>query len=607
MSSSAPVLTYTLFPLSLSQHLFHVSLQVPAHASNTLSLSLPAWIPGSYMIRDFAKNIGQLNVKNRHGEAVPFEKKNKQQWHVHTQGQACQIEYVVYAFDLSVRSAYLNDEYGFFNGTSTFVEVTELSKSPCRVCIERGGIDSTADWQLVTSMPSVNIDEDGFGVFECENYTALIDYPMLMGTLLTHTFVTSNIQFTLAFNGTPPIDVDRISRDLMPILDQQVKLFDDTPPIKRYVFITLLAEAGYGGLEHRDSTALMFPRWDLPLIGSSVERSNAYRDFLALCSHEFLHTWHVKRTKPEVFLQPDLGAEVYTEQLWIYEGFTSFYDDLALARSRIITPQQYLSVLAKSITRVLRSPGQFKQSVAESSFDAWTRFYQQDANSINHIVSYYTKGSLIALCLDIHLRSISDDKISLDDVMRVLWREYGKQNQGTPDDVIEKIVLSLTGQDCGAFLHELVHRPGTLPLAKSLDVIGITYQERSASSFTDVGGQQHADASSATLGIGIKQADLGVTVTQVREQQAGCKSGLQVNDRIIAVDQWVVTATHCFDLFKSVITDGDSNTKSTLTVVRDGRLLQLPVQASAPILDACELTLSDPAKFERWLGLAPSC
>lgn len=594
---NAKTIEYQLQPFSISQHLFKVNVFIPANQYDSLTFSMPAWIPGSYMVRDFAKNVCQIQAKDESGNNLAICKIDKQTWQTHHQGCAIEISYLVYAFDPSVRSAYLNDEYGFINGTSAFIEVKEFSDQPCKVTLLPF---KQKAWRVITGMPSIRVNESGFGSYQALNYAALIDYPILFGEFIDIVFFQDDIEFTMVYTGHPPIDLERIVKDLKPVLQQQVKLFEDQPPIDKYLFITLLTENGYGGLEHKNSTVLMFSRWDLPILNDPSEKTKSYRDFLALCSHEFLHTWHVKRTRPKVLLEPDLSRETYTEQLWIYEGFTSFYDDLALARSGVITPEQYLEIIGMNITRLLRNPGRLKQAAAESSFDAWTRFYQQDANSINHIVSYYTKGGLIALCLDIYIRENSSNQYSLDDVMRSLWQQFGKLELGTDDDVIAPILESLTGKCAKALLQTWVYSPGELPLATMLRHIGVGYHERHAESFADTGGKDAAGKMQFSLGINTKSAETGLVVTQVREASMACDADIQVNDKLIAIDGWQVKESNLHRLLSGI----NEATAATIHLLRDGRLVEAQIKAKQVAFDTCFLTIADKDKLNNWLGIA---
>ncbi|MDM7861017.1 M61 family peptidase [Alteromonas sp. ASW11-36] len=594
--ADAPGIRYTLQPHSISQHLFAVTIDIPAHDTNILLLTLPAWIPGSYLIRDFAKNIGEFSA-TANDVPISWHKTDKQSWSLLTGGQACQIQYTVYAFDLSVRSAYLCDEYGFINGTSAFMQVAGFTDRPHHVTCKNATTANVAAWCLRTGMPAHKVDQQGFGEYIAENYQALTDYPLLFGQFIEHCFTHLDIDFSLIFTGELPLDLLRMERDLKPILAEHINMFATPPPVDKYMFITLLAEQGYGGLEHMNSTVLLFPRWDLPQVGESPEISTSYRDFLALCSHEFLHTWHVKRIRPEGFEQYQLAQECYTEQLWIYEGFTSFYDDVALVRSGVIPPEQYLEILGKNITRIMRNPGRFKQSTAESSFDAWTRFYQQDANSINHIVSYYTKGGLIALCLDVYLRTQTGDTKNLDDVMRYLWQNYGLTGQGTPNNIVEIAVQAVAGIDCSALLKALVHQPGDLPLAESLTNIGVRMNLAYAENSDDVGGKPSKTGHRNNLGINVAAADLGLKVTQVREGGSGDQAGMQVNDHLIAINDWVVNKNNLHRILQHL------NNSAVITLVRDGRLLTINATINSSLPDTCYLTISDETKFNHWLGL----
>ena len=590
---------YQLQPHSISQHLFKVVMNVPTVSSDVIDLTLPAWIPGSYMIRDFAKNICELKATNEQAVELSVEKTDKQTWRVINGGNACQITYFVYAFDLSVRSAYLNDEFGFINGTSAFLQVKQCQSARYNVSLVSLQSETSSDWRVVTGMPKTAIDDDGYGDYSANSYAELIDFPILFGRFNEESFKQDGIDFKLVFTGNAPLDMTRITNDLKPILHQQVDLFKDTPPIKEYLFITLLTQNGFGGLEHKNSTVLMFSRWDLPVTSDPEEKTKSYRDFLALCSHEFLHTWHVKRTRPQVLLAPDLSHEAYTNQLWIYEGFTSFYDDLALARAGSITPQQYLEIVGKNITRLLRNSGRLKQSAAASSFDAWTRFYQQDANSINHIVSYYTKGGLIALCLDVFIRENSNQQYSLDNVMRDLWQQFGKSERGTPDDVIAPLIEKLIGKNPQSLLDSWVYSPGELPLASMLNCIGVNYHERYTESLADLGGTDASNKTLISLGISVKASDIGLTVIQVREDSICDSANIIVNDRLIALNNWQLNETNLPRLV-STLSEGEN---ATVHLLRDGRLIECQVTYKKTVFDTCYLSVNDENKLSQWLGL----
>lgn len=592
MFKNNALLNYHLAVHSWEKHLFRVTMRIPAHAHPTLTLSLPAWIPGSYMIRDFARQIIRLDARGENDEPIPVHKRDKQTWEVASDGQPVTVSYDVFAFDLSVRSAYINDEYAFCNGTSVFLNVTQGESLGCELTI---AAPEDSNKHVYTSMTAV---KPHTLTYRAASYEELIDHPIFIGYCTTHQFDVNGVTFTLLFSGDTPLALDRIAGDLAPVCQHHMTLFGDPQPVTDYLFMTLLSDKGFGGLEHHNSTALMFPRSDLPVPGDPDDKTDSYINFLSLCSHEFFHTWNVKRIKPEVMVNPDLGQEVYTPQLWIYEGFTSFYDDLTLARSGVVAPQKYLDILSQHLTRVTQNAGRHKQSTAESSFDAWSRFYKQDANSPNHIVSYYTKGGIVAFGLDLLLRNRSNGEASLDTLMQLLWREYGQDMRGTPDDVIESLCKKAFDIDVSDYLNRVAYGIEDVPLTRWLEAIGIALHYREKTSPEDKGGlKPQATGQVHQLGAVIKNAEMGVTVLQVTEDLAAEQAGLQINDVIVAANGLIVN-----DRQLQRMLDAASQSRLTLTVVRDGRLITRNLPVLAARKDVCYFTIENADRLARWLG-----
>ncbi|BFT30288.1 PDZ domain-containing protein [Alteromonas sp. D210916BOD_24] len=593
------VLHYSLSVSNWRAHEFTVVLSVPAHKEKTLTLTLPSWIPGSYMVRDFARNIVTLTAESTlSGTLLSVSKHDKQTWLIDTQGEACEVKYVVYANDLSIRSAYINDQYAFINGTSAFLTVSGFADAICQLTISLPEHDQhLTNWDVHTSMPKAKaLSQGNTWGFEVESYEEFIDHPIYIGVADTHEFTVDGVTFTLLFSGNNKIDYARIARDLTPICRHHLALFGDPQPIQSYLFMTLLADTGFGGLEHKYSTALLYPRFDLPMVGDSEKKSDSYITFLSLCSHEFFHTWHVKRIKPDVMVNPDLSKENYTNQLWIYEGFTSYYDDVALARTGVIEPQKYLDIVGQNISRLLQNAGRFKQSAAESSFDAWTKFYKQDASATNNIVSYYNKGGIIALGLDLLLRNKSDGNITLDTLMKLLWDKYGKDESGTPDNVIETLCLTHFKIDVKPYLDAVVYGKEDVNVAELIATIGLAYGTRARTSSEDKGGLSTAPTIKHQFGAILKPAPLGLSVTQVYAGLAAMKAGVQLNDIIIAVDGHVVNPAKLQRMLDNAQTDS-----VTLTVIRDGRLLSLDLPVIAARKDMAFFEIKDSAVFTQWL------
>lgn len=529
---------YTIKPSHPEAHIFTVTCHVNKPNKDGQKFQLPSWIPGSYMIRDFAKNIIRFDACDESNNKLNVKKLNKSLWQVQKTDSSITVEYDVYAWDLSVRSAHLDTTHGFFNGTSVFLAVIDQEDSPCKVAIQKPDGNHYNDWRVATSLETLEPSLYSFGQHQAENYDDLIDHPVEMGDFDIGTFEVNNIQHDIVLTGKHRADIPRLCQDLKTICQTHADFFGELPDIKRYVFLTMIVGDDYGGLEHRSSTSLLCSRNDLPLKGQ--EQTTEYRNFLGLCSHEYFHTWNVKRIKPEAYLPYNLNEEVYTEQLWAFEGITSYYDDLSLVRNKTITTENYLETLGKNITRVLRGNGRNKQSVAESSFDTWTRFYKQDESAPNNIVSYYAKGSLIALGLDFTIRNATNNKKSLDDVMRLLWKDYGKKNIGVPEKMIETIASNISGVDLQDFFRQYLYNTDDLPLEDYFKTVGIILNSYVSESVDNTGGIKNktdsTEENSLSIGARVVNDPLGAKLTHVFDNDNAQKAGLSAGDIVIAAD-----------------------------------------------------------------------
>ena len=533
-----PSLLYRIACAHPGAHLFKVRLTVAAPDSAGCQLSLPAWIPGSYMIREFARHIVSLSA--RCGRApVTLEKIDKHTWRAAPCTGTLTIEYEVYAYDLSVRAAYLDETRGFFNGTGVFLRVAGQEHTAHAVEIVAPVGRAYSTWRVATALPRVRgTPAYGFGRYQAENYGALIDHPVEMGRFTLTEFSACGVPHAVAITGRHDCDATRLTADLKRICQAQIRLFHGAHadqrdvPFESYLFLVLALGDGYGGLEHRASTALICTRNDLPHAAQKKETGERYRTFLGLCSHEYFHAWNAKRIRPAAFTPYDLTQENYTRLLWAFEGFTSYYDDLVLVRAGVISLTEYLDTLARTIRQVLRGAGRNKQAVAESSFDAWIKYYRQDENAPNAIVSYYTKGALVALCIDLMLRQDSGGRQSLDDVMRNLWRDYGATGKGVPENGIEQAVFAVgsaqLGRRLAAFFDYAVHGTAPLPLQNLLKRAGFALRV--------------APGSAPSLGVRSAAAVDGIKLTHVLDGGGAQAAGLSAGDVIIAIDEVKVTA-----------------------------------------------------------------
>ncbi|MDR8035743.1 M61 family metallopeptidase [Burkholderia cenocepacia] len=533
---------YSIVPKDLAAHLFEVTVTVADPDPEGQRFSLPVWIPGSYLVREFARNIVTLRAFNDAGRKVRIVKTDKHTWQAAPVTGALTLRYDVYAWDLSVRSAYLDESGGFFNATAVFLSVAGREDAPCEVDIAKPAGAAFRTWRVGTALPEAGgTRRYGFGAYRAANYDELSDHPVTIGEFALATFDAHGVPHDIVIAGrVTQLDLERLRNDLKRVCEAQIALFEPKSkkaPMERYVFMTLAVSDGYGGLEHRASTALICNRTDLPVKGRP-ETTEGYRTYLGLCSHEYFHTWNVKRIKPAAFVPYDLTRENYTSLLWLFEGFTSYYDDLMLVRSGLMSQDDYFAALGRTVGGVLRGTGRLKQSVAESSFDAWIKYYRQDENATNAIVSYYTKGSLVALAFDLAIRAQTRNRKSLDDVMRLLWQRYGRdfyrgKQAGVEENEVETLIEEATGVALGRLFADAVHGTRDLPLAELLAPFGVTLTP-------DV-----ATGAAAKPTIGARpRGGADCTLAAVYEGGAAHRAGLSAGDTLIAVDGLRVTGTN---------------------------------------------------------------
>ena len=560
---------YKITPKNLHAHVFEVELILQNPNPLGQVFSLPSWIPGSYLVRDFAKNIVSIQAHGA-GQLIPIKKLDKNHWITSPCSDEITLSYEVYAFDLSVRSAYLTNERAFFNGTSVFLLPLGFEAEKCELCIVPAQSSQTlGEWSCATGLKKVAELN-----FEAPNYQDLVDHPVEMADFTLFDFQVAGVEHQMAITGVHNTDIARLKQDLKTICNHHVGFFNNDTPFDDYLFLTLVKTKGYGGLEHKNSTSLICSRKELPT-PKLVDINKDYTRFLALCSHEYFHAWWVKTIKPASFFELDLSRENYTEQLWIFEGFTSYYDELSLLRTKLLTPEQYLDLFAQTITRVQKSKGRLTQSLAQSSYDAWTKFYQQDENAPNAIVSYYTKGALLAFVLDMQIRQQTGNTKSLNDVLRNAWENY--QACGLENNTIQTIVAQITDTDFSEFFEDYLYGVKELPLQASFDYVGIECQ------FV-----KHLDDLS-DFGLTIKTEGEFSQIIQVFADSSAQHAGLYVGDKIVSVNYQqlkdkALIAEINKQKFGEVIKIG---------VLRDELLLEIPVLIGKITPTFCKLNTID--------------
>ena len=587
-------------------HLYEVACTMADPDSAGQVFRLPAWVPGSYLIREFARHFVAVRATCA-GAPVDVVKTAKDVWQVAPCSGELTFVADVYAFDLSVRAAFVDATRGFFNGPSVFVWPAGCEARPCELDIVAPEGDAFGDWRVATGMPRAGAQPFGFGTYRAANYDELIDHPVEMGRFDLVQFEAGGARHDIAVTGRHRGDLSRLACDVKRICQSQIDLYAGEPaaraPVDHYVFQLLVLGEGHGGLEHRASTSLVCKRDALPVPDETAVRDD-YRALLGLFSHEYFHTWNVKRIKPAAFVPYDLTREAYTRQLWAFEGITSYYDDLMLVRSGVIGVDQYLELLGRNVTAVLRTPGRTRQSVAESSFDAWIKYYRQDENSPNSLVSYYVKGALVGLALDLTLRR--DTRITLDDVMRELWRRHGAPGVGVPEGGLEAIASELSGRNLATFFERYVYGTAELPLDELLDVVGVKLNLRRATSERDKGGSAEKDTP-PEVWLGARLAPgTSVRVTHILSGGPAERAGLAAGDMLVAVDgvratgetiEWMLHTRH----FGEVI---------AVHAFRRDELMRFQIELAAAPIDTCWLSAGDnvaaSALAQRAAWLAPT-
>jgi predicted metalloprotease with PDZ domain len=595
---------YAIRPAHPGAHLFHVTVNLQDADPSGQRFMLPAWIPGSYMIREFARHIVRLTALSG-DRKVRVEKIDKHTWQCAPVDGELTLAYEVYAWDLSVRAAHLDDTHGFFNGTSVFLLPLGRDNDGCTVDILPPDGKRYADWRVITALApardkSARTERGAFGTYVAANYDELIDCPVEMGNFELGTFTVCGTPHEIAITGrVPKLDMKRLTADLARLCEEHIRLFEPRSklaPFGRYALLTWAVGDGYGGLEHRSSTALICKRDDLPHVGMN-DSTAGYRTFLGLASHEYFHSWNVKRIRPAAFVPYDLARENYTRLLWAFEGITSYYDDLLLARAGLFTEAQYLETLQKTITTVTQRASRLKQSVADSSFDAWIKYYRQDENAPNSVVSYYQKGALVALALDLTIRRETRGRKSLDDVMRLLWRRYkqaGVNYAGVGEDEVVAAAEEASGLKLARQLHEWTEGTRDPDFASLFGPLGIECARKPA----------FDDPALALLGLKTMRDGADCRIAHVFDGGPAQAAGLSAGDALIALGGLRVRTTN-LDKLLARYAPGDT---IELTAFRRDELMRLDVvlakQAPMKFVLTAQEKASRSAKRlrEGWLG-----
>ena len=586
-------------------HLFEIDVSIKRAATATApqeeSLVMPVWTPGSYLVREFERNVQDFAAKDAAGQPLKWEKTNKNTWKVTTNGSRdWHATYRVYANELSVRTSELNSSHAYWNSANLLMYLDGFLKSSSTVRVLAPDV-----WKVATGLPGVPGQRN---TFHAENFDVLYDSPFEVSNFKSLLFNVKGVPHRIVIDGEGNYDPERMRRDVQKIVETQVELMGGEVPYRDYTFILHLRSNAGGGLEHANSTSLGYPRFGFTIRGGDRSTSaspNAaapvqgeYRNFLSLVSHEFFHLWNVKRIRPDALGPFDYTQENYTKLLWVAEGITDYYSDVALRRAGLISEGDFLLATARSLQSLQNTPGRLVQSVEESSYDSWIKFYRQDENSINSQVSYYDKGAILGLLLDLEIRKRSNGAKSLDDVMRYLYTEFFKKDRNyTPSD-FQKATEMAAGGSLEEFFAKYVRGTAELDYASALEAVGLRLD-------TGGTGPTGQPVERAYFGADVRQEEDRLMVSRVYAGSPAYDQGLNTGDQIVALDNARMTR----DLFNARLAEKRPGDLLNLTIFRFDDLSTLLIklggraEGTYRIVPLTNATEAQKRIYRSWLGV----
>lgn len=529
---------YTIRFSQAKNHYADVEVRCETGGQPQFELMMPTWTPGSYLIREYARHVETISASDSAGAELPVSRSRKNRWMVKC-GNATSVvvNYRLYCNEMTVRTNQVERDFALFNGASTFLSPVGARKQKHQVRVELPD-----EWKhAICSLPNVDSDKQSF---IAEDFDELVDSPILCGNPDIYPFKVGDREHLLVSIGEGEIwDGEATARDLEKIVAEHHKLWG-TVPYPRYIFFNLLVEAG-GGLEHDNSTVMMISRW-------YYRDREKYVRWLGLASHEFFHTWNVRRLRPKPLVEYDYENEVYLRSLWIAEGITSYYDDLQLARCGLISQKEYLQAVSKQIETLQTTPGRNVQSLSDSSHDTWIKLYRPNENTGNSQVNYYNKGAIAAFLLDAEIRSATDDKKSLDDVMRLLYERHANGVGYTPEE-FQKLVAEVSSADLTGWFDRYINGVDEFDYSKALDWYGLNFEKMKSTSEEGKSKNDEEkpdEKKKSWTGLTTEDGSGKLVVTKVLRDAPAFESGLNVGDEILAIDQYRVTAGNWSDRLK---------------------------------------------------------
>ncbi len=584
---TSPTIRYEIAVRDPHRHFFDVALVASGNYDDTAELRMPVWSPGSYLIREYARNVQDVEVTDPKGRPLNVEKVSKNAWRVDGAANGFVFRYRIYANEPNVQSPHLDDSHGFIHPPAVCPWIVGYTSAPCEVRLEL-----PEGWRSATGLEPVPGRPNAYFAAD---YDELLDCPIECGDFVDVSFTVRRRPHRIVISGGGVVDMKSLKRETRKIVETTIDFWGGAPPYKHYTFIFHVFPGSRGGLEHRNSTVLGIDT-------HAFHPRKKYEDqVLTLVAHEFFHTWSVKRIRPTSLGPFDYGQENYTRLLWVFEGITSYYDHLLVVRAGLMPVKRYFGNLADFIGKLHQTPGRLRQSLAESSFDTWIKFYRQNENSPNAIVSYYLKGMLVGLLLDLHVREKTDGRVSLDDIMRELWGRFRKDGAGIEEPEFESIAADVSGLDLRRFFKRAVHSADELDFNAALRPFGLrlTTKRKGESS-------ENGDGPTPWIGVETDARDNAVALRIVYEDSPAERAGLSAGDVVVAMDGYRVTP----DSFKSRLRALDPGRTVDLAYFRRDRLQQATMKidrtfetdvAIEPVPDAGERARR---MRDAWLGSA---
>lgn len=539
---------YNLRMSKPQNHYFEVEMLISDFKEKEIEVKMPVWSPGSYLVREFSKNMNLVKAYDEKGKELEVLKKSKNAWIIKKDNASkVRINYEVYSFELSVRTSFLDLNHGFVSGSGVFMYVDKLKEKP-------GTLDVIPykDFKKVSTAlqkSSESIQSDNVHGYKFSSYDELVDCPIEIGNQVEFDFMSEGVKHHVVIFGPGNFEVEKLKKDMAKITSAATKVFGENPN-KEYTFIIHNVVDGQGGLEHSNSTTLSVNRW--------TYQGDAYLGFLSLVAHEYFHLWNVKRIRPIELGPFNYDEENYTSLLWVMEGFTSYYDELLMLRAGYYSQEQMIQKLSSTINYVEGSVGSRVQPVTHASFDAWVKAYRPNENSANTTMTYYSRGAMLASILDARIVAKFDGKKSLDDFLQKLYNDfYKKLNRGFSEKEFEKALSDFMGEDMSAFFKDYVNGTKVPDFNKEFSPLGL---------FVEYTGSKKPN-----FGTSLSTSSGKTIIKAIRSNSAAEDAGLSVNDEIIGIDGYRMNQSE----IESFLTSLSNGEQLNLLIAREDQLLEI--------------------------------